>query len=235
MIIKCISIDDEYLATKVLESHLNEIPDFKLIASFSNPLEAISTIENEDINVIFIDINMPKMNGLDFIKSINTKAHFVITTAHREFAAESYDLNVVDYLLKPIAFSRFLKATQKIKNLFKPDFPQDYGNSEKTSIFIKVDKKHVKVKFDDIFYVESLKDYVKIFTKTGNYLVHKSLTSLEEELPTEKFLRIHRSFLISLNEVEFIEGNSIQINKKRIPIGRKYAETTKNILLDMNE
>ena len=102
-------------------------------------------------------------------------------------------------------------------------------------IFIKVDKKYIKVKFDDIFYVESLKDYVKIFTKVGNYLVHKSLTSLIDELPAERFLRIHRSFVISLNEVEFIEGNSIQINKKRIPIGRKYAETAKSILLDLND
>ena len=234
MIVKCILIDDEPLAIKLLESHINEIPDFQLVGSFGNPLDAISTIEKGDVDVIFIDINLPKMNGIDFIKNFNSNSQFVITTAYREFAAESYDLNVIDYLLKPIAFSRFLKATQKIKSVIRPESLQDNG-VEKTAIFIKVDKKYVKVKFDDIFYVESLKDYIKIFTKTGNYLVHKSLTSLIDELPMERFLRIHRSFLISLNEVEFIEGNSVQINKKRIPIGRKYAETAKSILLDLND
>ncbi len=234
MIVKCILIDDEPLAIKLLESHINEISDFQLVGSFGNPLDAIATIEKEYIDIIFIDINLPKMNGIDFIKNFNSKSQFVITTAYREFAAESYDLNVIDYLLKPIAFSRFLKATQKIKSVIRPESSQENG-VEKTSIFIKVDKKYVKVKFDDIFYVESLKDYVKIFTKTGNYLVHKSLTSLIDELPAERFLRIHRSFVISLNEVEFIEGNSIQINKKRIPIGRKYADTAKSILLDLND
>lgn len=234
MIINCGIIDDEPMAMEVIKNHLKDIPNIDLKYTWENPIPALETINNGGVDVVFIDINMPIMNGLDFIRSIKSGPQFVITTAYREFAAESYDLDVLDYLVKPIPFNRFLKTVQKIKSKFSSDLkPEPDNESDKSYIFLKVDKKYVKIKFDEIYYIESLKDYIKVFTKTGNYLVHKTMASLEEELPSNNFLRIHRSYLISISEVEFIEGNSIQINKKRIPMGRKYVETAKGILLNM--
>jgi len=233
MNIKCIIIDDEPLAIKVIENYLKEFKNFKIIASFNNPLEALITLKKNSVDVIFLDINMGKVNGLTFVKSINIKPIIVITTAHREFALESYDLDILDYLVKPIPFERFLKSinriTQKIHlqkglNKVKQNLPESH-------IFLKVDKKLIKVKFSEIFYIESLKDYIMVFTKTGDYLVHRSLTGFTEELPSNNFLRIHRSFTIALDKVISVEGNLVEIKNKRIPIGRKYAESAKKIIL----
>ncbi|MEN8185552.1 MAG: response regulator transcription factor [Bacteroidota bacterium] len=233
MNIRCIIIDDEPLAIKVIESHLKEFQNMELIGTFNNPIDALQTIEENNLDAVFIDISMPKMNGLDFIKSIKSKPHFIITSAFREYAAESYELDVLDYLVKPIPFNRFLKSIDKLRQHIYQDKNIDIepNESDKSYIFLKVEKKLVKVKYEDIFYIESLKDYIKVYTKTGSYLVHKSLSSITEELPGDQFLRVHRSFTIALDKVQLIEGNSVQINNKRIPIGRKYVENTKSTIL----
>lgn len=234
MTIKCIIIDDEPLAIKVIENHLKEFINFKLVASFNNPLEALVTLKENTIDVIFLDINMGKMNGLAFVKSVDLKPIVVITTAHREYALESYNLNILDYLVKPIPFERFLKSinriTQKV-HLQKGTNNLDQSNSE-SHIFLKVDKKLIKVKFSEIYYVESLKDYIMVFTKTGDYLVHRSLTGFTEELPSDNFLRIHRSYTIAIDKIISVEGNLLEVKDKRIPIGRKYVETAKSIILN---
>ncbi|MFK5889855.1 MAG: LytTR family DNA-binding domain-containing protein [Flavobacteriaceae bacterium] len=234
MTIKCIIIDDEPLAIKVIENHLKEFKNFELVASFNNPLEALITLKENAIDVIFLDINMGKMNGLAFVKSVDLKPIVVITTAHREYALESYNLNILDYLVKPIPFERFLKSinriTQKV-HLQKGINNLDQSNSE-SHIFLKVDKKLIKVKFSEIYYVESLKDYIMVFTKTGDYLVHRSLTGFTEELPSDNFLRIHRSYTIAIDKIISVEGNLLEVKDKRIPIGRKYVETAKNIILN---
>lgn len=234
MTIKCIIIDDEPLAIKVIENHLKEFKNFELVASFNNPLEALITLKENAIDVIFLDINMGKMNGLAFVKSVDLKPIVVITTAHREYALESYNLNILDYLVKPIPFERFLKSinriTQKV-HLQKGTNNLDQSNSE-SHIFLKVDKKLIKVKFSEIYYVESLKDYIMVFTKTGDYLVHRSLTGFTEELPSDNFLRIHRSYTIAIDKIISVEGNLLEVKDKRIPIGRKYVETAKNIILN---
>ncbi len=234
MNIKCIIIDDEPLAIKVIESHLKEFHNFEIIETFNNPIEALQIIENKKIDVVFLDINMPKMNGIDFLKNTILKSNVVITTAYREFAVECFDLDVLDYLVKPIPFNRFLKTinkiTQKIQ-LQQSNNKEQIANSH-SFIFLKANKKLIKIKFDDIFYIESLKDYIKVFTKTENYIVHKSLTSISEELPNNLFLRIHRSFTIALDKIKFVEGNSVAINNTRIPIGRKYLIHTKKIILN---
>lgn len=235
MNIKAIIIDDEPLAIKVIETHLGEFKNFDVIATFNNPIAALETLKQEVIDVIFLDINMSKMNGLEFLKTVDVKSNVVITTAYREYAVESFDLNVLDYLVKPIPFSRFLKAVNKITQRVQlqhgaSKFEED--NNSEGFIFLKVEKKLVKIKFDTILYIESLKDYIKVFTSTGDYLVHKSLTSITEELPKEKFLRIHRSFTIAIEQVSSIEGNLIEIASKRIPIGRKYVATAKKTILN---
>jgi len=234
MKIKCIIIDDEPLAAEIIKNHLLEFSNMELIGVFNNPIEALNTIENEDVDVVFLDINMPKMSGLDFIKNIEVSPQFIITTAYREFAVESFDLDVLDYLVKPIPFTRFLKSINKLSQKINIDKNSDTQNTtnEKSFIFLKVDKKLVKVKFEDIYYIESLKDYIKVFTKIGDYLVHKSLTGITEELPSDQFLRIHRSYTVGLDKIDALEGNSILIVNKRIPIGRKYLNHSKKVILN---
>ena len=233
MKIKCIIIDDEPLGTEVIEAHLKEFPNMELKESFTNPLEALSIIESGEIDVVFIDINMPKMNGLDFIRSIEQSPYFIITTAYREYAVESFDLDVLDYLVKPIPFTRFLKSINKLSQKFITDKSEDVQQTvEKSFIFLKVDKKLIKIKFEDIFFIESLKDYIKVFTKSGEYLAHKSLSGITEELPKTQFLRLHRSFTVALDKIQALEGNSVLVTNKRIPIGRKYLNHAKDVILN---
>ncbi len=234
MKIKCVIIDDEPLAIKVVENHLKEFQNFEVINVFDNPLEALDLLETGEVNVLFLDINMPKMNGLDFAKTLNSKTNVVITTAYREFAADSYDLNVLDYLVKPIPFNRFLKTINKItqKVYQQKGIQKEEDHNNDSFIFLKVDKKLVKIKFEDILYIESLKDYIKVFTTIENYLVHKSLTSITEELPDNNFIRIHRSYTIAIDKVKSIEGNLVEIGVTRIPIGRKYVNHAKRIILN---
>jgi len=234
MKIKCIIIDDEPLAAEVIETHLKEFSNMELLGSFVNPVDALMLIEGGGIDVVFIDINMPKMSGLDFIKSLDSKPYFIITTAYREYAVESFDLDVLDYLVKPIPFTRFLKSINKLSQKFITDNSTEQAQQgvEKSFIFLKVDKKLIKIKFEDIFFIESLKDYIKVFTKSGDYLAHKSLSGITEELPKNQFLRLHRSFTVALDKIQALEGNSVLVTDKRIPIGRKYINHAKDVILN---
>jgi len=236
MNIKCVIIDDEPLAIKVVENHLKEFQNFEVIETFNNPIEALPLLEKGAVDVLFLDINMPKMNGLDFANTLNSKMNIVITSAYREYAVESYDLNVLDYLVKPIPFNRLLKTINKITQqvYLQKGIQKEEDSSNESFIFLKVDKKLVKIKFEDILYVESLKDYIKVFTTSGNYLVHKSLTSITEELPDSNFIRIHRSYTIAIDKVKSVEGNLIEITTNKIPIGRKYVHHAKRIILNID-
>ncbi|MFL0092675.1 LytR/AlgR family response regulator transcription factor [Tenacibaculum maritimum] len=222
MRISCIIIDDEPLAVKVIKNHLQELRQIVVIGTFTNPIEALPVLEVEKVDVMFLDINMSRMNGLEFLRSISVKPYVIVTTAYREYAAESYDLNVLDYLVKPIPFPRFLKAINKITQqlYLTKNIVQNVGDQD-SFIFLKVEKKLVKVKYVDMLYIQSLKDYIKVYIEEGNYIVHKSLTNILEKLPSQKFLRIHRSYIISLEKVKSIEGNSVEIGTERILIGRK--------------
>ena len=237
MKIKCIIIDDEPLAIKVVERHLIEFEYMELIDSFNTPIAALPLIDKEEIDVIFLDINMPKMSGLDFIRTLTHKPHIVITTAYREFAVESFDLDVLDYLVKPIPFGRFLKTINKITKRINLEKDKIIESSIKDEpfIFLKVDKKLMKIKLNDILFIESLKDYIKVITILGDFLVHKSMTSISEELPDNNFMRIHRSFTIAINKISFVEGNSIMIANRRIPIGRNYLQAAKQKILNIKD
>ena len=234
MKIKCIIIDDEPLAAEVLENYLDEFSNMDLVGTYTNPLEALGVIESGEVDAVFIDINMPKMNGLDFIKSLEANPYFIITTAYREYAVESFDLDVLDYLVKPIPFTRFLKSINKLSQKFLNEKSAETSSQlvEKSFIFLKVDKKLMKIKFEDIYYIESLKDYIKVFTSSGDYLAHKSLSSISEEVPSKQFIRIHRSFTVALDKIQAVEGNSVLITGKRIPIGRKYINHAKDVILN---
>lgn len=234
MKIKCIIIDDEPLAAEVIVAHLSEFSNMELIGTYTNPMEALRTIESGGVDAVFIDINMPKMNGLDFIESLESTPYFIITTAYREYAVESFDLDVLDYLVKPIPFARFLKSMNKLSQKFLSDKSTELSAQavEKSFIFLKVDKKLIKIKFEDINYIESLKDYIKVFTKSGDYLAHKSLSAITEEIPKNQFLRLHRSFTVALDKIQALEGNSVLVTGKRIPIGRKYINHAKDVILN---
>jgi len=234
MKIKCIIIDDEPLAGEVIATHLKEFSNMQLLGSYTNPLEALSLIESGEVDAVFIDINMPKMNGLDFIKSLDASPYFIITTAYREYAVESFDLDVFDYLVKPVPFTRFLKSINKLSQKMMTEQLTEVTqpSTEKSFIFLKVDKKLIKIKFEDIYFIESLKDYIKVFTKSGDYLAHKSLSGITEELPDNLFLRIHRSFTVALDKIQALEGNSVMVADKRIPIGRKYINHAKDVILN---
>src|SRR6218665_2387456 len=233
MKIKCVLIDDEPLAIKVLQNYFTHFTDFEVIATFNNSLEALDFINSTPVDAVFLDINMPMMTGFELISLIESKTKVIITTAFREFAAESYDLDVLDYLVKPIPLPRFIKCIHKItteynlKNNIKVETAK--GDSH---IFIKVDKKMMKINIEEILFVEGMKEYIKVVTPDKTYITHKSLTSLSEELPAERFLRIHKSYVIALNKVKSIEGNRVQIQSYNIPIGRNYSKEVKNKILE---
>lgn len=233
MKIKCVLVDDEPLAIKVLQNYFTNFTDFEIIGTFNNSLEALDFINSTTVDAVFLDINMPMMTGFELISLIENKTKVIITTAFREFAAESYDLDVLDYLVKPIPLPRFIKCINKItteynlKNNIKVETTK--GDSH---IFIKVDKKMMKINIEEILFVEGMKEYIKVVTSDKTYITHKSLTSLSEELPAERFLRIHKSYVIALNKVKSIEGNRIQIQSYTIPIGRNYSKEVKNKILE---
>ena len=233
MKIKCVLIDDEPLAIKVLQNYFTNFTDFEVIATFNNSLEALDFINNTPVDAVFLDINMPMMTGFELISLVENKTKIIITTAFREFAAESYDLDVLDYLVKPIPLPRFIKCINKIttefnlKNNIKIETTK--GDSH---IFIKVDKKMMKINIEEILFIEGMKEYIKVVTSDKTYITHKSLTSLSEELPADRFLRIHKSYVIALNKVKSIEGNRIQIQSYTIPIGRNYSKEVKNKILE---
>ena len=233
MKIKCVLIDDEPLAVKVLQNYFTNFTDFEVVGTFNNSLEALDFINSTAVDAVFLDINMPMMTGFELISLIENKTKVIITTAFREFAAESYDLDVLDYLVKPIPLPRFIKCINKItteynlKNNIKVETTK--GDSH---IFIKVDKKMMKINIEEILFVEGMKEYIKVVTPDKTYITHKSLTSLSEELPADRFLRIHKSYVIALNKVKSIEGNRIQIQSYTIPIGRNYSKEVKNKILE---
>jgi len=237
MIVKCIIIDDEPFAIKVIESHLASFKNIELLGSFSNPIDALEIIEQGQVDAIFLDINMPGMNGLDFIKNSRHNYQIIITTAYREYAVESFELDVLDYLVKPIPFNRFLKTINKLHQIINNSQANngDYIANKEPFIFLKVDKKLVKILLKDILYIESLKDYIKVITTHGNYLVHKSLTGMTEELPNSNFMRVHRSYTIAIDKIKSVEGNLVEIDSKRIPIGRNYVKHVKDTIFSNNK
>lgn len=233
MKIKCAIIDDEPLAIKVLLNYFENFSDFEIIGTFNNSLDGLEFINSNSVDAVFLDINMPMMTGFELIKLLEYKPRIIITTAFREFAAESYDLEVLDYLVKPIPLPRFIKCIHKIeaehnlKNNIKTE-----NHRVEPHIFIKVDKKMVKINIDEILFIEGMKEYIKVVTPEKTYITHKSLTSLTDELPAERFMRIHKSYTIALNKVKSIEGNRIQIASYTIPIGRNYSKEVKIKILE---
>ncbi|AUP80072.1 LytR/AlgR family response regulator transcription factor [Flavivirga eckloniae] len=235
MSLKCVIVDDEPLAINVIKNYIEETKGLELLNSFNNAVESIDYIRNNTVDLLFLDINMPLLDGLNLLKSLDKKPLTIITTAHEEFAVESYELEVLDYLVKPIPFHRFIMAINKAFKAYNLNKGVGAGHNDKAFIFVKVDKKKMaKVYLDEILCVESLKDYIKITTHTNRYIVHQTLGSFTSELPSDRFIRIHRSYTIPIEKVETVEGNSLEIAGIRYTIGRSYLNEVKSIILKNN-
>jgi len=232
MALKVIVIDDEPLAINVIKNYIEKVQELQLIATFSNAIEAQSYLMNASVDIVFLDINMPILNGLDFLKSTTVDPHVVITTAHEKYALQSYELEVIDYLVKPIPFPRFLKSVNRIIKLMQATDDEHKLPSSRKHIFVKVDKKKLqKIYLDEIQVIESLKDYIRILTASSKYIIHRTLGGFTEELPADKFTRIHRSFTVAIDKVDAIEGNSVEIGGVRYTIGRSYLTNAKEVIL----
>jgi DNA-binding LytR/AlgR family response regulator len=234
MKIKCLIIDDEPLAINVIKNYLEPIENFEVIDTFSNPIEGLNFIKNNKVDVIFLDINMPVLDGINFIKSLENPPILIITSAYSQFAIETYELDVLDYLVKPIEFPRLMKTLNKIsKRLETKNNTPNENNTESPFIFVKIDKKRMKkIFFNEILVIESLKDYLKINTLTGKYIIHSTLSDFTDLLPERNFLRIHRSYTIAIDKIDAVEGNSIEIEGLRYVIGRSYIDHVKQRILN---
>jgi DNA-binding LytR/AlgR family response regulator len=232
---KCLIVDDEPLARELMESYLLKIEELKLVKSCSNALEAFTILQDQPVDLIFLDIDMPQVTGIELLRSLKDKPRVILTTAYREYAFEAYDLDVVDYMLKPISFDRFLRGLGKIKQL--KQYTSSTGSDEHmpTSfedayLYLKENRQMVKVFLRDILYIESLRDYVRVKTKDKEVITYQKISYLEQKLPQNKFIRIHRSFIVAIDKIASFTPTSVKLDKVEIPIGRNYKISVLKIL-----
>jgi len=225
MKLKCIIIDDEPVARKVLQEFIEEIGYLVLLGQAENPLKAIPLLNDNEIDIIFLDITMPKINGIDFLKSSKTNAAIIMTTAYAEYAVEAYGLDVLDYLVKPIAFDRFLKACNKAKEMKAlKGATANQPNKISDHFFIKCDSQLEKVFYDDLVYAEAMLNYVMLYTNSKKMMVYVTIKSLEEQLPSGIFIKVHKSFIVNINKIKSIEGNILDIGIEKITISQNLRE-----------
>ena len=223
--VSCIIVDDEVIARDIIASHLSKIDNIEVIAQCKNAIEAFNVIRNNTVDLVFLDINMPEISGIAFAKSINKDIKIIFTTAYRDYAVEGFDLQAVDYLLKPIAFERLLKAVDryfevspelKIASIEKPDI--------NNFIFVRSNRRMVKVDFDSIQYIESYSDYIKIHTDDETIVTRETISAVEAKLPKAQFIRIHRSYIVRLSKIQSFTNEDITVNRKALPISRSYRK-----------
>jgi DNA-binding LytR/AlgR family response regulator len=235
--ISCLILEDEPLAAEVLEEYITQVPFLALKAKCADAIYALEILQKQTIDLIFLDIHLPKLKGLDFIKTLQHPPKVIITTAYQEYAIQGYELNVVDYLLKPIEWSRFLMAVNK---LHQPIEIATYPHravpvqEEKAYLFFNVNKRMVKVFLDEILYIESLKEYIRITTPNKSILTKFQLNQIEELLTRHQFLRIHRSFIVAKNKIETFSATDVEIGSKHLPIGRNYKDQVMEVLESPN-
>ena len=229
MKLKCIIIDDEPIARKVLQEFIEEIDYLELAGQAENSLKAMSLLNNNDIDIIFLDINMPKINGIEFLKTTKLNASIIMTTAYTDYAVEAFGLEVLDYLVKPIAFDRFLKACNKAKETeaLKKTI-QVQPTKANDHFFVKYNNQIEKIFYDDLVYAEAMLNYVMLYTNSKKMMVYVTIKSLEEQLPADSFIKVHKSFIVNILKVKSIEGNMINIAEAKIPISQNLRDTVIN-------
>lgn len=226
MTIKCIAIDDEPLALKQISSYIQRTPFLEQVALCQSAFEALDVLPNTQVDLLFVDINMPDLNGLDFVKSLTQKPFIIFTTAYSEYALEGFRVDATDYILKPISYDDFLKAVNKVKaRLHRDKSPTGKLSSNNESLFVKSDYKLIRINLDDIEYIESANEYVQIHLENDKPITtFVRLKNMEEQLPKSSFMRVHRSFIVNLNKVKIIERNRIVFDKVYIPVGEQYKD-----------
>lgn len=223
--IKCLIVEDEALARKLIASHIAKVADLELVGECSVALEAVNFLHQKSVDLVFLDIQMPGMTGVQFAQSLSQRPSIILTTAHREFGPEAFDLEVVDYLLKPISFERFLKSVNRYLEKYTPRKTEAVTTSTDGFIYLKADRKTHKIAWQDIIYLESLDDYVKVHEQGKTIITRENISSLEEKLPNPPFVRIHRSFIVNAVWVKTISNESILVNGKELPLGRVFKKS----------
>lgn len=238
MKIKCVVIDDEHLAREYIINYIEKVPQLELLAAFNSPLKALELIKSGEVDLLFLDIQMPDITGVDFLKSLNNKPEVIFTTAYQEYALEGFNLSALDYLLKPFSFDRFLQAVNKL--IDKIEVKQDAGISAKKNIpaetrfedsylTIRADRKYYKINFSDLKYIEGQKAYVTFHTDKKKITALASLKELEESLPKNQFIRIHKSYIVSIHDILSLEGNILEVDNTKLPVGNIYKERIRKI------
>lgn len=232
---KCLIVDDEPLARELIRGHVQKLENFEVVAECSDAMKALNVLREKQVDLIFMDIQLPQITGIEFLKTLKHAPKVIITTAYREYALEGFELDVVDYLLKPITFERFLKSVNKYYQMNQEDIQVVPGNSADKSvdeafIYVKENKKVVKVYLSEIKYIEGLSEYVQVYTDKRKIITKTSMSQMEEKLPAENFLRIHKSFIISVNKIEAFTANTIEVQGKELPIGRSFKNAVLNML-----
>lgn len=215
----CIIVDDDEASRKILSQLALQADSLNIVATFADPVEAVNILQKENVDLMFLDIEMPEMNGMEMLKSLSNRPKVILTTSHKEYALDAYELDVVDYLVKPITLPRFLKAVAKAKD------SADNFTPGKDYFFIKKDSVLNKVPVNDILWIEALGDYITVHTKEQRFIVHATLKSIEAKLPPNKFVRVHRSFIIQIDNVKKVEDTTIYINDTAIPVGALYKDS----------
>ena len=232
---KCLIIDDEPLARDLMRSHISKLENFEIVGECGDAMKAMQVLRDQKVDLMFMDIQMPQITGIEFLKILKNPPKVIITTAYREYAIDSFELDVVDYLLKPITFERFLKSVNKYYQVSQEEIPvaapvSDVIQSDEAFIYVKENKRVIKVNLSEILYVEGLSEYVQIYTDRKKIITKTSMTSLEEKLPNDGFLRIHKSFIVSLSRIEAFTAHTIEVPGKELPIGRSYKNTVLDAL-----
>ena len=238
MKIRCLVIDDERLARDYLKNYISKVPELELVGDFNSPLKATELIKSGNIDLLFIDIQMPDITGVDFVKSLSKKPEVIFTTAYQEYALEGFNLSAVDYLLKPFSFERFYQAVNKVidklegKHIVTDNDPSSLHSQTSYTdnyLTIRADRKFYKINFDDLVYIEGQKAYVTFHTSIKKITALASLKELEEALPKNQFIRIHKSYIVAIQEILSLEGNLIEVSNAKLPVGKNYKENVMKI------
>jgi two-component system, LytTR family, response regulator len=230
--IRCLVVDDEPLALHILEDYISKMPFLTLVKATTNPIEALQLVQEGGIDLVFLDVQMPELTGIQFLRIANGKAKVILTTAYSQYALEGYELDVIDYLLKPIAFDRFFKSVQKAQTIIQPSAKQEVKQETSNPqndflsdfIFVKTEHKIQKVYLNEILFIEGLKDYISIFTPAERIITLQNMKKMEDALPEKHFIRVHKSYIVSINKIDSIERSRIFIGDKVIPVGDTYRD-----------
>lgn len=231
-IIRCLVIDDEPPAREIIRRYIEQVPTLQFVGECANAIQAFTLLQQQPVDLLFLDIRMPQLNGTDFLKTLKDKPKVIFTTAYSEYAVEGYELDAIDYLMKPVPFDRFLKAVNKAYQqvAVKNDTLLTEEKKSDPFVYFRADRKMVKVMLQDISYIESMKDYVKVFTANGTIITKQSISSVEAMLPEKNFVRTHRSFIVSLDKIKTFTSELIEIDKTEVPIGKLYRNGVMKVL-----